>query len=280
MQTSALLSVLIVFLLPTHTVLAAECTAKSGKQSLALLELYTSEGCSSCPPADQWLSQLKDSADKDSKVVPLAFHVDYWDYLGWKDRFAKTRYSDRQRQINTIGGASFVYTPQATLNGKDFRAWSQTQRFNDALEAAQNKAPRASLSIAMSSMGNDNNKVTVSASTLRNEDAQPTDGYIAIYENNLKSEVQGGENAGKQLRHDFVVRELFGPYPLDAKNSLQAESTSGESAGQVGKQQASQRWQLTLGPEWKKRDIGIAAFVQNRRNGDVLQALKLASCFN
>jgi len=81
--------------LATQSALAAECNAKSGKTIVPLLELYTSEGCSSCPPADQWLSSLKLDADK---LTALAFHVDYWDYIGWKDRFAKTAYSERQRK--------------------------------------------------------------------------------------------------------------------------------------------------------------------------------------
>lgn len=99
---------------------AATCIATSGATRNRLLELYTSEGCSSCPPADRWLSQLpRDS--RDSGVVPLAFHVDYWDRLGWKDRFAQAAFSQRQRDRNR--GPGWVYTPQLMLDGEDFRNW-------------------------------------------------------------------------------------------------------------------------------------------------------------
>jgi hypothetical protein len=86
------------FLIMPTTLIAAECSAKSGLEIVPLLELYTSEGCSSCPPADKWLGDIKLSA---KKVVPLAFHVDYWDYIGWKDQFAKSEYSDRQHKMFT-----------------------------------------------------------------------------------------------------------------------------------------------------------------------------------
>jgi len=105
---------------------AAECSAKSGTQSTPLLELYTSEGCSSCPPADKWMSSIAGSGFTADKVVPLAFHVDYWDYIGWKDRFGKAEYSNRQRQAAKHDFAAFVYTPQVMLNGTDFRDWQQS----------------------------------------------------------------------------------------------------------------------------------------------------------
>src|SRR3569832_1871687 len=94
---------------------AATCNAVSGASRNSLLELYTSEGCSSCPPADRWLSHLPD----DAGVVPLAFHVDYWDRLGWRDPFAQAAFSQRQRARNN--GTGWVYTPQVMLDGKDYR---------------------------------------------------------------------------------------------------------------------------------------------------------------
>lgn len=95
---------------------AATCSAASGPSRARLLELYTSEGCSSCPPAERWLSQLP----PDSGVVPLAFHVDYWDRLGWRDPFAQAAFSRRQRARNSKLG--WVYTPQVMLDGDDLRS--------------------------------------------------------------------------------------------------------------------------------------------------------------
>lgn len=102
---------------------AGECSAKSDASTVPLLELYTSEGCSSCPPADKWLSGLKPDP---KKLIPLAFHVDYWDYIGWKDKFSKAEYSDRQRKTAAYAGAGYVYTPQFVLSGRDLGA--QTNR--------------------------------------------------------------------------------------------------------------------------------------------------------
>lgn len=116
---------------------AATCSATSGATRNRLIELYTSEGCSSCPPADRWLSQLP----RDFGVVPLAFHVDYWDRLGWKDRFAQAAFSQRQRDRNR--GFGWVYTPQLMLDGEDFRSWHR------GLPARSNPPAQASLSLTL-----------------------------------------------------------------------------------------------------------------------------------
>jgi hypothetical protein len=99
---------------------AATCTARSSDVPPAIVELYTSEGCSSCPPADRWLSALKGRSD----VLALAFHVNYWDRLGWPDRFATAAITERQHALQRAWGAPYVYTPQVVLNGRDLRAWS------------------------------------------------------------------------------------------------------------------------------------------------------------
>src|SRR5712692_9250138 len=101
---------------------AAQCAAKSAEKTVALVELYTSEGCNSCPPADRWLSALGKKYPPEL-VVPLALHVDYWDYIGWKDPYAKREFSQRQRRLSELQRAAFVYTPQVLLQGADFRDW-------------------------------------------------------------------------------------------------------------------------------------------------------------
>ena len=88
-----------------------------------LVELFTSEGCSSCPPADAWISQLKESPDLWKKIVPVAFHVDYWNNLGWRDRFAKPEFTARQRRYVAAWGGDSVYTPGFVVNGKEWRDW-------------------------------------------------------------------------------------------------------------------------------------------------------------
>ena len=99
---------------------AATCNARAGSSVAPVVELYTSEGCNSCPPADRWLSRLK----ADSSVVALAFHVDYWDRLGWKDRFASPAHTQRQGQEQARNGARFSYTPQVVVDGADRKDWS------------------------------------------------------------------------------------------------------------------------------------------------------------
>ena len=238
--------------------IAAECSAHSGAQSVPLLELYTSEGCSSCPPADKWLSSIAGSGFGPDKVVPLAFHVDYWDYIGWKDRFARPDFSTRQRQVAAIGRSSFVYTPQVMLNGGDFRGW-QSSRFGLSIDNSLKQPARANLELSLAPQASGEITVKASAQTVKAEDRKNADVYIAVYENKLKSNVSAGENNGRLLEHDYVVREWFGPYKLDEKDGAWQRS-------------------LSLKSNYKGRDAGVATFVQNRKNGEVLQALSLPFC--
>ena len=99
---------------PVH---AAQCVAQSGPGTTALVELYTSEGCSSCPPADRWLASLG-KRHAPTALVPLALHVDYWDYIGWKDPYAKREFSLRQRKLSQLQRMALVYTPQVVVNAE------------------------------------------------------------------------------------------------------------------------------------------------------------------
>lgn len=227
----------------------AECTAHSGARTVPLLELYTSEGCSSCPPADEWLSSLKDT----KQVVPLAFHVDYWDYIGWNDRFAKPEFTARQRKSTALNGASFVYTPQILLNGSDFRKWRGVSDL-DRLAEGISRPTDVRLSMQLSEPSANQRNLQASVLVLESTRAVI---YIAIYENGLKSHINAGENRGRELKHDYVVRELLGPYRF----------------------QDADRWQRTIPlTVWQKRDGGVAMFLQDPTNGKVLQALALDFC--
>jgi hypothetical protein len=104
------------------TAQAAQCVSQSGPGTTALVELYTSEGCSSCPPADRWLANLG-RRYAPASVVPLALHVDYWDYIGWKDPYARREFSLRQRKLSQLQRLALVYTPQVVLQGRDWRLW-------------------------------------------------------------------------------------------------------------------------------------------------------------
>jgi len=111
---------------PTPAVISAgagDIVLQSGPARASLLELYTSEGCSSCPPAEAWLSRLRDDARLWKEIVPVAFHVDYWDNLGWKDRFASAAFTARQRDYAARWNSGSVYTPGFVLDGQEWRGW-------------------------------------------------------------------------------------------------------------------------------------------------------------
>jgi hypothetical protein len=148
MKTISFLCAMLVSTLAPAASAAAGCTAKSGAQTLAVVELYTSEGCDSCPPADRWLSGLKGAGTYADRVLPLALHVDYWDYIGWRDPFAQAQFSARQREMAAINRVRTVYTPQVLVGGRDFRPGDG---FDAALEKINRTPPRADLEIKMSS---------------------------------------------------------------------------------------------------------------------------------
>jgi hypothetical protein len=251
LNNGLLASLLILF---QTQVFADECFAKSGTQSIPLLELYTSEGCSSCPPADKWISTIKHTK---SEVTPLAFHVDYWDYIGWKDQFSKSEYSDRQRKTAAFGGAGFVYTPQFVFNGRDFKGWDNS-RLRDAINKTQQLAARANLTLDLVNQADGSIKLNATAETANTDDANNKDVFIALYENGLVTQVKAGENNGRELKHDYVVRKLFGAYQINNLNTFNKS--------------------FNLGKSWQDKDAGAVIFVQDSRNGEIIQSLALDFC--
>lgn len=172
---------------------ASSCMAHSSAQPPAVVELYTSEGCSSCPPADRWLSTLKGRPE----VLALAFHVNYWDRLGWPDRFANAATTERQHQLQRASGAPYVYTPQVMLNGRDLRHWRSAA------------LPRLAASPVSLALVRDGTRVRV---TITGPSSQRLAGYWAVLEDGHVSRVKAGENAGEKLAHDHVVT-LYRPVP-------------------------------------------------------------------
>src|SRR5207253_3855630 len=170
---------------------------ESGDTHSTLIELFTSEGCSSCPPAEKWLSGLKSNRDLWKKIVPIAFHVDYWDHLGWRDRFAKPEFTARQQRYAAAWGGDSVYTPGFAVNGKEWRSRLMSGRVPVSSEKV------GSLRVTVSNDG----KVT---STFHPATIQPTTlGLsIAVLGNDLESDVKRGENSGRKLHHDFVALNL------------------------------------------------------------------------
>ena len=233
---------------------AAQCSAQSGPGTAALVELYTSEGCSSCPPADRWLSTL--SGRPASSVVPLALHVDYWDYIGWKDPYAKREFSLRQRKFTQLQRMAFVYTPQVMLQGRDFRGWG-SKAFDEAVARINLQPAKANLKLAI--LGADANGLEVEAVAELVQPSAAADLYLAAYQSRLESRINAGENRGRLLTHDYVVLQWEGPIALPASRRIE-------------------RRKLALLPGAAPAHSGVAAFVQDRRTGEVLQALLRSAC--
>ena len=244
-----LLSVL--FVLPVH---AAPCVSESGPNTAALVELYTSEGCSSCPPAERWLGTLPERYPG-TAVVPLALHVDYWDYIGWKDPYARREFALRQRKLSQLQRMALVYTPQVMLQGRDFRRWG-TQAFDEAVARINSQPAKARLKLSLLRVDERALEVEVTAELA--SPARDAALYLASYQSRLQNKVTAGENRGRILTHDHVVLEWLGP--LEVQNRRVERRT------------------LPLLPDAAAANSGAAAFVQERRTGEVLQALLRSSC--
>ncbi len=243
----------LLLLTPTQ-LFAATCTAQTDAQTISLLDLTTSEGCSSCPSADKWLSNLTPNP---SLYVALAFHVDYWDYIGWHDRFSKAQFSDRQRKIAALNHTGFVYTPQFVLNGKDFKS-GDDHYFHSKIAKQQKLPTRATLSLNTTTDSNGRISLNATAQLTNNQEIKQAEVFLALYENKLETQVKAGENNGRLLKHDYVVRELFGAFPISAENQFIK--------------------QFKLDEAWKNKNAGAVLFVQDANNGEVLQSLQLAFC--
>jgi hypothetical protein len=229
------------------------CSASSPAHRAALVELYTSEGCNSCPPADEWLSML-DHARKTNTIVPLALHVDYWDSPAWKDRFAQAAFTTRQQQLTSTGGGHVVYTPEVFVGGNEMRNWSSNAGFESHIQQLNNETPLADIHI--DSHATTPGHIAFNASFMARQNL-PDDAvaFAAVYENELVSVVKGGENNGATLRHDRVVRQWIGPIRLTG-----------------GRAQLSGDYPLDA------TGSGVVAFVERGTSGEVLQVAELASC--
>ena len=190
-----LIVTLLLFLLATPMA-ASAVSFSSPVEQVPVLELYTSQGCSSCPAADAWLGRLLNRPGLWADLVPMAFHVDYWDTLGWQDRFGSPQYSRRQRDYRRAGRISSVYTPGFVLQGREWRGWFQGNRLG-------------------LSPGPDVGRLRVSLDGLRHARIRfsPVDpgryqrlkAHLAVLGFGLTTQVERGENLGRRLHEDFVV---------------------------------------------------------------------------
>ncbi len=237
-------AVLAAWLVPAQ---AAEITIESGAMRVPVVELYTSEGCSSCPPADAWIGRLGETLGEELRAVPLAFHVDYWNYLGWDDPFSSPEYTQRQRFLGALNAQSSIYTPEFLVSGRETRG---TRAVVGAIREA-NAQPAV---------------VTIRAVVTRDADEVITaevdiDGdtagaalYFAVFENGITREIGAGENHGRTLNHDFVVRDFREVALPDPGNQ-------------------AIRVSIPVEDDWNRSDLGLAVMVMDRRDSHTRQAL-------
>lgn len=218
----------------------------SNGQQTAVLELYTSEGCSSCPSADRWLAALVELPNDELDVLALAFHVDYWDYLGWKDRFGSPRYTSRQRQLGSNNNQRTIYTPEFFVDGKEARG---TRNVLDKIRSANKQQAQIQLKLSISKSSNAL-QIELQSVTPDAVDKPLRHRYF-VYENQLMSDVTRGENSGERLFHQQVVRYMSPELDLQDNN----------------------RHKITINPEWRLDNIGVAALVTEPGNENYIQVV-------
>jgi len=209
-----------------------------------VIELFTSQGCSSCPPADRLLTRL---AAEGMGIVPLAFHVDYWNRAGWRDPFSSHDWSQRQVAYSRALGLTQVYTPQAVIDGTTELVGSDEAHVRALISAAASR-PAATISLQIEPKGS---KLLVTAEVERPEPlpSGSEDLMFAVYETGLVTAVASGENGGRTLHNDYVVRSLRRAAKISAGDSPRTHATA----------------TVALEKEWNRSALGVAAFLQDPR---------------
>ncbi len=231
----------------------AACVADSGTTRASLVELYTSEGCSSCPPADKQLSKLTQAGPR---IVPLALHVDYWDYIGWKDPFAQASFSDRQQWEVHANQHRTSFTPHFFVNGKEVQDWQSD--LSDNLRASTTPAP-ARIAVNAEPQGTSSLHLKVDGTITPGTKARgPLQMYVVVTEGKLGSQVNAGENRGVHLDHEAVARNWIGPI------AIHGDSASFDRVVNV--------------PQLGTGHVGVVAFIQDATTAEVLQAVETGTC--
>jgi hypothetical protein len=239
----------------------APAAEAAGPRAPVLVELFTSEGCSSCPPADDLLVQL-DSRQPipGAEVIVLSQHVDYWNQLGWADPYSSAEFSARQGDYSTAFGHDGVYTPQMIVDGQTEFVGSNRERAREAIAAAA-RAPKAQITLSRGDATGGANAGTIPLQ-VRVEKLPPVSAddtaevLLAVTESGLRSDVARGENSGRRLTHTAVVRQL------SVIGTAATASSEAFTAAPV----------VNLSGEWKRANLRAVVFVQERQSRKVLGA--------
>lgn len=245
---------------------APACRVSSPDVTVAVVELYTSQGCSSCPPADRWLSELP-AAGARFQAIPLALHVGYWDYIGWKDPFARHEFNNRQSQLAAFNGSRGVYTPEVFVGGNKLRDWSGSRSFAQALAAVNGRPPLARIALQaqwLDAPAGDGAEQRLRVQADWNADRSSRDPQLllAVKRSGYLTDVRAGENRGSSLRNDHVVRAWAGPFKSAADKGVESALRTDLSVPRA------------------PGDATLVAIAQDGVTGAILQAveLPLAAC--
>jgi len=224
---------------------AAKMNANTG---FALIELYTSEGCSSCPPADRLVAKIQ-RAYQGQEVYILAYHVDYWNHLGWKDEFSSAQYSERQRGYSNYLNLDGVYTPQAIINGKTEFVGSDEVKMKSSIQVALGRGTSAALRLSNLKITGAKASVQYHTSGIQGNNNL----FLAVIEKYAQTNVKSGENGGHTLAHINIVRKL---------ESVGLKSDTGHA-------------EMNLPDGFNTKDWGVIAFVQGS-HGEILAVQNVA----
>lgn len=222
----------------------------AAQRKTVVVELFTSEGCSSCPPADELLARFQGNRSPNgAEIIPLGFHVDYWNHQGWQDRFSTHSYTQRQETYATRFGLGSPYTPQMVVDGRSELVGNDSARAQQIITQAAAQPEAADVQLSWTG-----DKLSVHATSHENNSAIEV--LLAITEDNLSSNVGAGENNGRVLHHAAVVRDL-------------------RRLGQFHEGQFQTELTPKSGKDWKSKDLRAIAFVQYKDGGSILGAASI-----
>lgn len=232
-------------------------------EKVVILELFTSQGCSSCPPAESVLSKIARDKKYATSVIPLAYHVDYWDYLGWKDPYASGKWTERQADYREAFGGATLYTPQIVIQGRYEMVGSNESRIKKQINhlLGDQSSEGFNLAIKDASVASSSVALDVQASRKDVGEDELLVLVSVIYENAAATNVQAGENAGRTLRNNYVVRSL-------EMEPLLFDDTQTSKQIQVS---------LLLDETWQREQLGVASWIQDPQSMRIYDAAAVST---
>lgn len=220
---------------------------KTSSKGFVVLELFTSQGCSSCPPADVILSKY--AKQNNANSIPLAFHVDYWNYIGWRDPFSKAQYTERQKEYAQKFNSNGIYTPQLVINGKYELVGSNEREITDLVNKELSISTNASIKIISSTLLND--QLAIQFSALDNDKNSKVN--LALVKKSEFTKIKRGENSGLEQTSYNIVYD-FKSVALNNSNQIETK--------------------FNFQKDWKPADFMVVAYIQNKTNGVISAATK------